>query len=286
MIHHPRAPLELAVLLLALAACAAPPPAPEVQGTSIPLPEGLLSRLAAAERDVRAVRGLARVAIGAPGARRTITEAVLLAPPDRLRLETLTFGGTTALVLASDGLELFVHSPGAGRYLRGRATPQNLAAVAGFRLQLAHLVRILSGLPPLPVRPQDPRLLARAVDGEVVLESGDGPFTQRLRAAGPHGPLRGGELWEAGRPSLQFGFEDWRAARGPGAASGAGSGAGDSPLLMPWRIALRQPEEGLEVQVAYQEVEVDGPGPADLFRLPPPTDGATRVIDLDGAPER
>lgn len=281
MIHHPRAPLSLAVLL-ALAACAAPPPAPEVPGVPIPLPDRLLSRLAAAEREVRGVRGLARVAIAARGARRTVTEAVLLAPPDRLRLETLAFGGTTALALASDGAELFVHAPGAGRFLRGRATPQNLAAVAGVRLQLAHLVRILAGLPPLPVRPEDPRLLARAVDGEVTLESGDGPFTQRLRAAGPDGPLRGGELWEAGRPSLQFGFEDWRAARGPGAEAGAR----DVPLLMPWRIGFRQPEEGLEVQVAYQDLEVDGPGPADLFRLPPPTDDATRVIDLDTAPER
>lgn len=265
MIFRPAAGFALAGLALA-GACTTSLPQPP--GPPAPTPGEAAAALEGAEAATRTLRGLADVRLEREGQRVRFREAAVLALPDRLRLETLQFGGSTALVLATNGDRLAIYSLATREFAHGRATAAAVAALAGVAVEPRHLLRLLAGLPPLPFRAADPRSRVEADGAGWVAESVTGPFLQRLRLH-PTGDVADGELRAAGAPLFTFQFDEFR------------------PLgtrAFPHRLRLEQPGRG-RVEVAYRTVELNAPVDDAVFSLAVPP-GDVRVLDLDAAGPR
>jgi hypothetical protein len=275
MMHPVRPPLRAAPLsagLLLLAACAVvpggPPPTLPRQWAG---PEVFLNYLEADEGAVKTVRGLASVRYEGPAGQGSATQVIVVALPDRARLEALSPLGTAVLLLAIRGDGLTMYAPTRHEYGIGRATRETLGRLARVPVPPGPLLRLLVGLPPLPIRPGDPRVQLAVEAAAIRLESVDGPFWQRVWS-GPDGmaPERG-ELGEAGGLLLTFEFGEWRRLNG---------------VLFPFMVRLDGANAGTRLAIQYETVRLNEPVEAGLFELPRPADAATRIIDLGAGPLR
>jgi hypothetical protein len=262
------APLAAGLSLLAACAAMREAPAPRLlrQGA---LPEAFLDRLAADEAAVRTLRGLASVHYAGPTGRGSTTQAIVVALPDRARLEALSPLGTAVLLLAIRGGELTVYAPARHEYGVGRATRETLGRLAQVSLPPGPLLRLLAGLPPLGIRPEDPRVQVAVETGAIRVESVDGPFWQRVWS-GPDGmTLERGELGDAGGLLLTFEFGERRQIDGAG---------------FPFAVRLEEANGGTHLIIRYETVRLNEPVEAALFDLPRPSDGSTRFLDLGAGP--
>ncbi len=250
------------------AACAVTPEVPELPAASV-RPEVLLERLEAGEAAVTTLRALATVRYEGPTGSGSASQVIVVALPDRARLEVLSPVGTAVLLLAIRGDGLTLHVPARREYGVGRATPDTLGRLVRMPVPPGLLLRLLAGLPPLPVRPGDPRVQVVRDEGVVRVESVDGPFWQRLWT-GPDGAwLTGGELGEAGTLLLRFQFGDRRLLDG-------------TPF--PFLVAVEGVGARTRVTIRYETVRLNGPVEAELFDLPRPADPGTRILDLGRGP--
>jgi hypothetical protein len=264
---HPLRPLLGAVALPLLAACAVVPGPPTA---GLPdRPEAFLDRLAADEAAVSTVRGLASVRYEGPAGKGSATQVIVVALPDRARLEALSPLGTAVLLLAIRGDDLTVYAPARHEYGVGRATRETLGRLARVPIPPGPLLRLLAGLPPLPIRPGDPRVQLAVESAAIRVDSVDGPFWQRVWS-GPDGvaPERG-ELGEASGLLLTFEFGERRRLNG---------------VAFPFAVRLEEVTAGTHLAIQYETVRLNEPVEAGLFELPRPADGGTRIIDLGAGP--
>jgi len=253
--------------LLLLAACAV---VPETVAPGLPdRPEVFLDRLEADEAALKTVRGLARVRYEGPAGKGSATQVIVVALPDRARLEALSPLGTAVLLLAIRGDNLTVYAPTRHEYGVGPATRETLGRLARVPVPPGPLLRLLMGLPPLPIRPDDPRVRLAVEAAAIRVESVDGSFWQRVWSS-PDGvaPERG-ELGEADSLLLTFEFGEWRRLNGS---------------LFPFTVHLDEMAAGTHLAIQYETVGLNEPVEDGLFELPRPADGATRIIDLSAGP--
>jgi len=246
------------------AACAVTPEVPELPAPSV-RPEVLLERLAAGEAAVTTLRALATVRYEGPTGSGSASQVIVVALPDRARLEVLSPVGTAVLLLAIRGDGLTLHAPARREYGVGRATPDTLGRLIRMPVPPGPLLRLLAGLPPLPVRPGDPRVQVVREERAVRVESVDGPFWQRLWT-GPDGAwVTRGELGEADTLLLRFQFDDRRLL---------------DAAPFPFLVAVEGVGAGTRLTIRYETVRLNGPVEAELFDLPRPADPGTRILDL------
>ncbi len=250
--------------LLLAGACATIPGSPPAAGPGAPS-VALVARLAEAEAAIRTVRGLASVSYSGPGGSGSATQVIVVALPDRARLETLTPLGTAGVILTIRGDELRFHSLLSQEYGVGRATPALLGRLARVPVPPGPLLRLVAGLAPLPLDPGDPRLRITAEAGATRVDSVEGSLWQRLWV-GKDADLLRGELGDAAGPLLQFRFTDRQVVDGQ---------------AFPQVISLEAKEAQGGVTLHFQTVRLNQPLPADLFLLPPPQDGKTKILRLD-----
>jgi hypothetical protein len=253
------------------AACAVTPEVPELPAPPLAAvrPEVLLERLEAGEAAVTTLRALATVRYEGPTGSGSASQVIVVALPDRARLEVLSPVGTAVLLLAIRGDGLTLHAPVRREYGVGRATPDTLERLVRMPVPPGPLLRLLAGLPPLPVRPGDLRVQVVRDERVVRVESVDGPFWQRLWT-GPDGAwLTRGELGEAGTLLLRFQFGDRRLLDG-------------TPF--PFLVAVEGVGARTRVTIRYETVRLNGPVEAELFDLPRPADPGTRILDLGRGP--
>jgi hypothetical protein len=233
-------------------------------------PEVFLDRLVADEAAVKTVRGLASVRYEGPGGQGSATQVIVVALPDRMRLETLSPMGTAVLLLAIRGGDLTMHAPTRHEYVLGPATQETLGRLARVSVPPGPLLRLLVGLPPLPIRPGDPRVKLAVEDTAIRVESVDGIFWQRVWSS-PDGlaPERG-ELGQGGDPLLAFRFGDRRQLHDE---------------LFPFAVHFDEAATRTRLDIQYETVRLNEPLEADLFELPRPTDGTTRILDLGAGPQ-
>ena len=260
-------PLLLAAALLA-AACAVTPEPPVLSSLSA-RPEALLERLAAGEAAVTTLRALATVRYEGAAGSGSASQVVVLALPDRARLEVLSPVGTAVLLLVIRGEDLALHAPLRREYGVGRATRETLGRLTRIPVPAGPWLRLLVGLPPLPVQPADPRVQVIQEERAIRVESVDGPFWQRLWTGPDGASLAGGELGEAGGLLLRFQFGDRRLHDG-------------TPF--PYLVAVEGAEAGTRVTIRYETVRLNGPVEAELFELAPPADPGTQILDLSRGP--
>ncbi len=248
--------------LLLAAGCAtipgAQPPASETASE-------LLSRLAAAEGALTSVRGLASVSYGGPTGSGSASQVVVVALPDRARLETLTPLGTAALVLTIRGDEVRIHSLLRHEYGVGRATPDLLGRLARVPVPPGPLLRLLAGLPPLPLDPRDPRVRISGEAGTRQVDSVEGSLWQRLWL-GKADDIARGELGDATGLLLRFRFTERESVDG---------------VAFPQTIGLEAVAAKTGLTLHYQTVRLNQTLPNDLFELPRPQDGRTKILPLE-----
>lgn len=248
-------------VLILIAGCATVPRMQELQGTI--LPEGpVLEKLRAYEERIPSLRAFADIKITRGGESLRLQEVVLLSSPSHLRLEALGFGGLPTFILATDGEWLYAHFLLSQEFVRARVTPDNLFALTGVRAAPEHVIRILSGLPPLP--PQ--RGVLKSLEGgkRTWLETDEGSFQQRIWMEG-EASIQAGELYQDKVLTLTFTFKERVNQQG---------------IPFPSRITLEKPQEGLVVEVMYRLVNLGAPIPPSAFTLPLPNDGSTRILEL------
>ncbi len=254
-----------AAVALAAAACATLPPTPPPGPADVGAVRDALLRDEAA---LRTLRGLADVRYDGPGGGGSASQVVVVALPDRARLETLSPVGTAALILVLDGDQLRVHNLLRHEFGAGRATRQTLARLVRLPLPPGPLLRLLAGLPPLPLPSDDPRLVLTPDGASVRVESVDGPFWQRLWTAPGGIRVERGEMGDASGPLLSFQFEDRRQLDG---------------ASVPFEIRAEVLASGGRFRLHYEQLRINTPIEPDLFELARPAGTDTRFVDLDRA---
>lgn len=227
---------------------------------SRPVTEEILRTLKDREAKVTSLKAVLDLTVWYGGNRRYLQEVAVVERPDLVRLETIGWGGLTTLVVASDGRRLAAHAPLENTFLEGSPTPDNVAAVAGIRMAPAHLVRLLLGLPPLPIRIEKAAIYRLDDDHGYLLREREAPFTQRLWLSGDDLTLLRGELYDWKSLLLRFRYSP--------------EGYGLYSLL------LEEPLRRVVVEVSYRSYDLNPELPGELFQLPHPA-GRARVVDLD-----
>lgn len=225
-----------------------------------PVTEEILRTLQDREAKVTSLKAMLDLTIWYGGRRQYLQEVAVVERPDLVRLETIGWGGLTTLVVASNGRRLAAHAPLENTFLEGSATPDNVAAVTGIRVAPAHLVRLLLGLPPLPIRAETAAVYRPEDDHAYLLRERQSPFTQRLWLSNDDLSLLRGELYDWKSLLLRFRYSP--------------EGYGLYSLL------LEEPSKQVMVEVSYRSYDLNPELPGELFQLQHP-DGRARVVDLD-----
>jgi hypothetical protein len=250
--------------LLLLASCAVTPIS---RLAAPPDPEAVRTRLLQEETATRTVRGLARLAFEGPRGSGSAQQVVVVALPDRARVEALTPLGTTALVATVRADQFRVDAPMRHEYWTGRATREAVGRLLTVPVPPEPLLRLLAGLPPLPVRAEDPRLTVTPEGAAVRVESVDGEYWQRLWAEGDDPGIARGEVGRGSELLFTFSFADRKPVDG---------------RSFPFDIRVEDSTTRSRLQVQYERLELNRPADPALFDLPPPADPRTRIIDLGG----
>lgn len=239
---------QVAVLsvCLAMAACAtvtAPPAEP-------PLPIGqwssseLINSMAQRRERFRSLRSLARVDYAGPDGKGNVQEAVLVKRPDRLRLETLTFLGAV-LIVTVDNNEIVGYHPREGIFVRGERTKDNLLRYTQIPLELSEITALLMGLAPL----EGADLLRQ--EGNTLVFSYSGG---KQDAVTFNSPMPVPSQWQRfnadGGMELTARYLDY-------VSTPAG--------LFPLRIQIEAPLQKRNLEIRYQEPELNPSIPEELF---------------------
>jgi len=251
----------LLLSLVATAACVKRAPPPDLAAD----PAALLAQVEGTQARVERVRGQARVKLESRAGNGTVTQFVDAERPDRLRLETLDFFGNPAAVLVADGGRFALLDLREGVFLRGAATPENLARLLPLAMPAPELVELLCGAAPLvagrPVSVEAgdgvARLTLEGQDRLQVLDVGAGAAVHASRVlARPALPA------PQDRYDVAFDRFEERAGR-----------------PFPARVRLRAPGAGVRVELSWKEIEVNGVLPEGTFGIVPPP--GARIVDLD-----
>lgn len=227
---------------------------------SRPVAQEILRTLQEREATVTSLQAVLDLTVRHGGTQEYRREVVAIERPDLIRLESIGWGGFTLLVVLSDGRRLVAHALLQNIFVEGSATPDNVAAVTGFRVAPAHLVRLLLGLPPLSIRVEKTELYGPDDDHAYLLREQESSFTQRLWLSDDDLSLLRGELYD--RQSLRLRFRY-------------------SPASRELRsLLLEEPLKQMAVEVSYRSYKLNPELPRELFRIPQPAQGA-QVVNLD-----
>ncbi len=253
------APIAVALLLASLAGGVGGCSTRTVRDASVDAPPvlptaaELQERIASERTRLQSLRTLADSEISGPDGRFRASEVVLVAPPDRLRIEVLsTFG--VAWILATDGKVLHVYSRQEETVYRGSPSRSLIEYYLPVPLQLADLTELLLGRPP-------PRSAAQAEDVAWEPETGLVRLSLRLRDRGRQ------TTWFDGRTGLVSRCEErdgkdtllFDMRVGGYRHVGGGLVASDITIVSP---------AGVQVRLAYAKSEANPELPPNLFRIP------------------
>src|SRR3972149_6091835 len=124
-------------------------------------------------------------------------------------------------------------------------------AVAGIRVAPSHLVRLLLGLPPLPIEIDKSAMFRPENEYAYLLRERESSYTQRLWVSADDLTLLRGELY------------DWRSLRLRFRYSPEGYGL--------FSLLLEEPSGRVVIEVSYRSYELNPELPSDLFTLPHPS---------------
>ena len=171
-------------------------------------------------------------------------EAILVQRPHRLRLETISPFGAV-LIVTADGEDMAGYDPRGGIFFTGRSSKKNLLRLIQIPLELGEVTTLLLGLPPVKV-------------GEAWKWDGNTAF-------------RG--LWHGGEDRIEFDRRigtavKWERYGRDGLLEIRTSFSDFFPAsagLFPLNISIEAPEASRQLEIRYQEPEVNISLPSTLF---------------------
>jgi len=235
--------LSCLVLLLGLVGCVTPRPA-QPPPTQMAVSPELLARIKSVQQpELQTFQGKGRLTIMAPQGNYSGTGLIKGKFPSSLRVDVFDLLGRSLLNFASDGQEVQVLFPRENKFLRGPATPSNLAAFIPPGVTLAQVLRLLTADLPLSEGTPQQGEYQSAQDCYVLeWRRADGTLQERLwvEAKSLH-PVK--VEWYEPKGRLRFTAElsDFdRLARG-----------------RPQQIKLRTHQPDVELRVAYRELQLN-----------------------------
>jgi len=246
-------PLWKFILLCLLFAACTRPSIPPLSPGEAPFHREIIGRLKAREAAVRTLSGMARVVINNLKIRFVGTEVIHLEAPDRLHLEIHDpLGGLQMLLVAKKekGALLF---PAKSSVRVFSPQKKNLYHFLGVNLTVSELIRLLAGMPPLPLL--TPEKIRSERDGSAIILSflKKGRVCQRIRMNGSGDLLRWDRLDGGGTVEESLLFGDFREVKG---------------MRLPFRIRLEVAGETL-LSLRYQSILLNRPLDPGLFQVPP-----------------
>jgi hypothetical protein len=241
-------------LALALACATSRAPAPSPLPASDPRPAALLESITRDAGTRRSLRGIARLAIDAPGGSGRATQILVIERPARLRVEVLGLLDQTLALLVTDGARYRLVRSQDRSVEAGPVYPAMLRDVAGLGLTPEQAVRVLLGAP----FGADARLerAAQLPAGAVRLElRRDGSFERERLDCDAAGNLQRWALLGAdGEIMLEAIYRDRRPL---------------GSVAFAHEIEVRDPLADASVRVAWSRVELNPVLPPELFAMPP-----------------
>jgi hypothetical protein len=254
--------LVLAMVGLGLAGCAtvSPPepqlPAPKWESTE------LIKSITQRREQFRSLRALAQVDYAGPDGKHGFQEAVVVQRPDRLRLETLSYLGAILIVTANDK-EIVGYHPREGVFVRGRRSKENLLRYTKIPLELDEITSLLVGLP--PVDPSAPW----KQEGNTLIFS-------------PNGRKRDAVAFESQQP-VPTKWERFNAGGAVELSARLSDYVSTPAGLFPSRISIEAPLQKKKLEIRYQEPELNGKIPSDLFTQQKPPHAQEVPIEAIGS---
>lgn len=148
MRRAPRATTWFITLSCLVAGCAATRPVPpRLAPAVLPSVAELEATLATRRDAVHSLRALARLRYRDAQQSVTSREAIVVARPDRVRVEVLSVFGSVFLLVADDG-QMTAYAREENTVYRGQASPQNLQRYVRLGLPVGDVVDIVLGTPP------------------------------------------------------------------------------------------------------------------------------------------
>jgi outer membrane lipoprotein-sorting protein len=260
-------PARAAVLALALAivcsGCAA------VRRRTAPPPPGALpsaaqldAALTARREAVRSLRALAHLHYRDPEESNSSREAIVVARPDRLRVEVMSLFGAV-FVLTADGGALTAYARQENTVYRGRTSPENLWRYVRLSLPVNELVDIVLGTPPLRQR-QQAQVSFDAQAGAICLWQDLAPGALVVWFSESELPLAAEERGADGQPKWHATFGEYEEQNGFPVAT---------------RIGLDLPMWHRSLEMKLEDVDLNPALDRSVFALQTPP--GSRVVTLD-----
>ena len=211
---------------------------------------------------VRSLRALAHIRFRDADESNTSREAIVVARPNRLRIEVLSMLGSVFVLTADDGV-LTAYVRQEDTVYRGQASPENLWRYARVALPINDLVDLILGTPPA----RQGGRTSVSFDGDTGriglwqdLERG----AQLTWFSATGLPLAAEESDAEGRPQWRATFADYQ-------------DRGDVPVST--RIILDVPQRRRSLEIVLDDVDLNPALNGALFALQVPP--GSKVVDLD-----
>ncbi|MEW6615477.1 MAG: DUF4292 domain-containing protein [Thermodesulfobacteriota bacterium] len=112
-------------------------------------PDDILKKIAIREREIKDLKGIAKVTITNADKNYHLKEVIIVQKPSSLRMETLGFFGQPLFFLTAKDNHLSILSLSENKLYKGELTPENLSIVFPLYLKSKDLFSILLGSTPL-----------------------------------------------------------------------------------------------------------------------------------------
>jgi hypothetical protein len=256
--------LALALLAPMLSACPAHRPlAPHVAPAVLPSAADLDAALTARRQAVRSLRALARLHYRDPAESNNSREALVVARPDRLRVEVLSVFGSIFVLAADDGA-LTAYARQEDTVYRGQASPENLWRYARLWLPVADLVDIVLGTPPQRHAPGASQVEFDAATGWISLRHDLGAGAQWVWFSDTGVPVAAEERNGGGQVLWHATFSQYEDHGGVSLAT---------------RVGLELPAWSRSIDIALEDVDVNPTLDRSIFAVQVPP--GSKVVNLD-----
>ena len=230
-------------------------------------PQDLLQRINAAEGQIYSLKGDAKLIVEAPQGKGSVTLFAAVTHPSFIHIEQLDFFGRPQGVLVTDGITFGLYLAQDGKYLRGPATPQNLARFLPLVMPPAELTAVMLGRAPrIPADSLEMRFDDKTQ--QLVLVINRGKVKQTLYVQPPS--YRVVKSSAENLDAYELEFSDIATENG---------------VTLPKRASLDARSAKTKVELVWKEVAINEAPDLTLFEFEPPEGIPVVEVDANGAPK-
>ena len=144
-------PILIAVIFLFLSGCAKKPPrvvTGEV-GRVSKASEKLQLKVEEFSRKTHSIKALVKLSVSDESESRDTEAALIVIRPNRIRIDAMDSLADVWAKIGSDGEHLWLYLPAKNKLYKGRSVRKNLQRLLKFDMDVADLVSVITGLPPV-----------------------------------------------------------------------------------------------------------------------------------------